>query len=99
MMRPTEGLNRWTRLVERQLNDGGSVGQFHAPVIKLTVEHFPLQPAALPAREVRILDRQLFQWRLVATHISRVERRYFTNQNADGPAITDDVMHRYDRYV
>src|SRR6185369_10250011 len=99
MMCPTIRLNGWTWFVERQLDDSGSVSQLRAPVIKLCGEHFTLQPTALPVREVRVLQRQLCQWRFFTTHISRVERRYFTNQDTDRPAIADDVMHRHQSHV
>src|SRR6185436_12647545 len=99
MKSATEGLNRWTRFVERQLDDSGSVSQLRAPVIKLCGEHFTLQPTALPVREVRVLQRQLCQWRFFTTHISAVERPYFTHQHTDGPAIADDVMHRHQSHV
>src|SRR5215216_859488 len=99
MMRPTVGLNGWTWFVERQLDDSGSVSQLRAPVIKLCGEYFTLQPTALPVREVRILKRQLCQRRFFTTHISAVERRHFTHQDTDGPAIADDVMHRHQCHV
>src|SRR6476659_4190444 len=99
MISTTIGLNRWTWFVERQVDDSGSLRQLRAPVIKLCGEHFTLQPTALPVREVRILDRQLCQRRFFTTHISAVERRYFTHQDTDGPAIADDVMHRHQSHV
>src|SRR5215218_322733 len=99
MMRPTVGLNWWTWFVERQVDHSWSIRQLRAPVIKLCGEHFTLQPTALPVREVRILKRQLCQRRCFTTHISAVERRHFTHQHPGGPAIADDVMHRYCRHV
>src|SRR5215213_504758 len=99
MKSATIGLDGWTRFVERQVDYSGSIRQLCAPVIKLCGKHFTLQPTALPVREVRILKRQLLQRRCFTTHISAVERRHFTHQHPDGPAIADDVMHRYCRHV
>src|SRR5262249_52605672 len=99
MISTTIGLDWWTWFVERQLDHSGSVSQLRAPVIKLCGEHFALQPTALPVREVSILKRQLCQRRFFTTHISAVERRHFTHQDTDGPAITDDVMHRHQCHV
>ena len=99
MISPTVGLNWWTWFVEREIDHSGSVSQLRAPVIKLCGKHFTLQPTALPVREVRVLKRQLCQWRCFTTHISAVERRYFTHQHPDGPPIADDVMHRHQCHV
>ena len=48
------------RAVGRQLQ-GRDAGEALAPVRKLLLEHLALQPAALPQRIVRILNRKLVQ--------------------------------------
>src|SRR6185503_5400302 len=81
MMSAAECLNRRARFVDRQVNESRRAGQLVTPVIKLRSKHIALQPVALPVCEVGILNRQLFERRLFAAHISGIERGHFANQD------------------
>ncbi len=52
-------LPRRTRAVRRQLQLRQGATQLVAPVLELLIQHFTLQPLALPQRKVGILDRKL----------------------------------------
>src|SRR5580700_11702270 len=53
---PGEGLNRWARAIGGQ-RELGQVGQLFFPVGELLLYVCPIQPLALPLREIRI-DRK-----------------------------------------
>src|SRR5690349_2289333 len=98
-MSATIGLDGWTRLVDREVNESRRAGQRRTPVIKLRSEHFALQPPTLPVCEICILNLQLCERRFFTTRISSIERRHFAHEDADGPTIANDVMHRYQHHV
>ncbi len=52
---------------------------------------------ALPEREVGVLDRRLGQRRGEALAIGLVERRQLAGDDAEGPAVGDEVVHRQQR--
>jgi hypothetical protein len=58
----------------------------------LLVEALAGQPAALPHREVRVLDRQVRQVRLAAAGVGTVEGAELAAEHAHRPAVRDDVV-------
>ena len=92
MERTAEALHRRARPVGGELHHRRP-GQPFAPVGELALQHLALQPAALPQREVGILQRQLRQRRGLALDEGVVEPRHFGHQDSPGPAIRDDVVN------
>src|SRR5580693_5151938 len=88
--RAAEALHRRARAVERQLEQGGSTRELPLPEIELSREPLPRQPAALPDREVGILDRQRSQRRGTAGEGGLVERAELGDQHAERPAVGYD---------
>ncbi len=64
-----------------------------APPGELLLEHGALQPLALPAREIRVLDRQLRERGRPAVRKRLVQRRQLAAHQPERPAVGDDVMH------
>ncbi len=62
----TEGLHHGTRPVGGQLQRLRRPGELLAPVCELPLQHFSLEPAALPGRVIGVLDGQLGQRRFMA---------------------------------
>src|SRR5689334_23373308 len=58
-----------------------------------------MQPAPLPQRVVRILNRQLRQRRRPACGERVVQRAQLTHEDSMRPAVRDDVMRRQQQYV
>ncbi len=77
----------------------GAPANCSAPVSELLFQHRPLQPLPLPNRVIRVLDRQLRQWRRCSGAERFVERRHFAHQNSHGPAVGDDVVQRAQQHV
>ncbi len=77
-----------TRPVGGQVERRGS-GERLAPVFDLSRQCLAAQRLPLPAGEVRILDRQLRK------RAARIKRGGLADQQADRPAVGDDVMHRH----
>ena len=59
MRGPIKRLNGRTRPVELHFENGRSARQFPAPIIELARQRAILQRAAVPKREVRVLNRQI----------------------------------------
>ena len=57
---------RRAETVGRKVERGGEAGQLLAPPGGQLVQHLSVEPAALPDREVRVVDRRLRQRRLAA---------------------------------
>ena len=90
--RAAVALDRRTRMVCRQLQGGRRPLQLAPPIAHLGFERLALQPAALPAAEIGILNRQLWQiWRLVAAE-GRIQGCKVADEDVDRPAVGDDVM-------
>ncbi|OEZ46371.1 hypothetical protein DUGA6_63690 [Duganella sp. HH105] len=83
-----------TRTVCRQGQQSRCACQVAMPVIELLLQHLTAEPLALPVCEVGVLDRQFRQWRWLLLDVCAVQRRHFLHQNADRPAIRDNVVHR-----
>jgi hypothetical protein len=63
------------------------------PVGHLPLERVTDQPAALPVREVAVLNRQLGQVGPGRVAARRVQRQQFPYEQADRPVGGDDVVH------
>ncbi len=87
------------RPVGRQIEHREPVGELLPPVGEPTLQHFALQPLPLPAREVRVLDRQFFERRRAALGEGFVDGRQLAHQHARRPPVRDDVMHRQEQRV
>ena len=73
----------------------GAPGQLLAPVGELALPApRRVSQLPLPGGEVGVLDRQLGQRRRPPRGEGRVERRQLAQQDADRPAVGDDVVHR-----
>ena len=86
-------LHRRPRPVGRQLQHRQAL-QTLPPVAELPLQQLPLQPAALPEREIRILHRQLRQRRPPPQRKRLVQLRQLLKQQPDRPAVANNVMHR-----
>ncbi len=91
-LRAVERLHGRAGLVGGQLQ-GGEAGEVLLPVAELLVQHFALQPLALPGGVVGVLDGQRRQGRGPALGEGLVEGGDFTHQHAHGPTVRDDVVH------
>ncbi len=85
-------------LVARQLQQGVRV-QPLAPVAELRVQRVALEEVALPRGEVRVLHGQRRQGRGPALGERGVERAELLHQQAQGPAVGDDVVHVEEQQV
>ncbi len=81
------------RPVGRQIQGGRHAGEAVSPVAELPLQLVPGQPAALPDREIGVLDGQLRQGRGAARHGGSVERRDLPHEHPHRPAVGDDVVH------
>ncbi len=63
-----------------------------APPGHLPLQRLVAQPAALPGRVVRVLERQRRQWRRQPANEGRVEQPHLAQEDAGGPAIRHDVL-------
>lgn len=63
------------------------------PVAELGVEQLSGEPLALPGSKVGILDREFRERRRQALSKGPIEVGEFADQDADGPAVADDVVH------
>ncbi len=86
-------LQCWTRMVGRQFQQCWRVMQVLAPEAKLTLQQWPIEPAALPHGVIGILDRQRWQGIGLALHEGGVQRAQFLHQQRHRPAIRNDVVH------
>jgi hypothetical protein len=58
-----------------------------------------LEVVSLPARVIRVLDGELGEWGGVAAREGRIESRQFTDEEAERPAVADDVMEGEEQEV
>src|SRR5690242_17287551 len=71
-----------------------TVAELLPPVLQLRLEHFALQPLALPHSVVCILNRQLRQRGFTAGAVRVIEHAQLAHEDAHGPRVSDDVVHR-----
>jgi hypothetical protein len=90
--RPAEPLRRRPRPVQRQREQPGSACQVLPPVGEMGREHLSLQPLALPAREIGVLNRQLRQRRGAPRRESGVQGGELGGEHAQRPAVGHDVV-------
>ncbi len=100
VQRALEARLRRTRPVARQLQSSRRrPGQLAPPVIQLPLQRFSLQPEPLPQCIVRVLQRQLWQWRFLSLAIGCIERADLPHQHAYRPSVHDYVVHRQQQNV
>ena len=80
------------RPIRRQLEDRGNAGQLPRPVRDQRGQRRVRQPALLPDRVVRVLDRQWGQW-IVAAPVAVVQRVEFLSEHGIRPLVAGDVMN------
>ncbi len=86
-------LQCWTRVVGGQFQQCWRAMQVLTPEAKLTLQQWSVEPAALPYGVIGILDRQRRQRIGLTLHEGGVQCTKLAQQDADGPAIGDDVVH------
>jgi hypothetical protein len=95
--------DRRPRPVVRQLLHLGGSGEHPPPVGELALQDLAGEPAALPAGEVRILDRQLRKNGLGVfvrgRFEGRVEGGQLAQHDAHRPGVGDDVVHHHREQV
>src|SRR5690606_28381350 len=79
---PAKALHARTRAVGRQLQRRRRARQLLLPVAELRLQRFTLQPAALPRRVVRVLQRQRRQPRTPPRDPARVQLAQLPQQHA-----------------
>ena len=90
---PSRGRDAWSRVIRGQGQGCWSSCQVLLPVSQLPLQHFPLQPVALPEGKVGILNGQVGQWRGLAERESRIEPGQFLKKKLERPLINHDVVH------
>jgi hypothetical protein len=93
MARAIHGLHGRPRLIRRQFQDARSAAQLLPPVTELPFQSFALQPFALPTGIVRVLNRQVGQWRWFRFREGVVQRHHLADEDAHRPPVAHDVMH------
>ena len=91
------GLHRRAGAVGGQFQNRRRAGQLLSPVGHLLFQEGTLQRLPLPLGVVGVLDGQLGQRGRLAGDKSGVESLQLVQQDADGPAVEDDVVHRQDQ--
>src|ERR1051326_7802826 len=99
LARAAEGLYRHSRPGSRKLENRRRTVQLPPPVIELRSQDVALQPVALPAREVGILNRQRRKSRTFSVCEALVERHQLTHQHTTGPRVRNDMMNAEEQYV
>ncbi len=92
-------LLRRTYTIRGQHQQCRRIEQSGLPVGALLVQYLAAQPASLPHRIVRVLDRQLRQRVCISLATARVERSQLARQHAHRPAIRYDVVHRQQQHM
>src|ERR1043165_4713102 len=80
-------------VVSRQFEDGRRARQVFSPIRELLIEDRALQPLSLPRRLVCILDREVLKRRGLAAGERLIEGGDLMDEDTDGPAVADDVVH------
>src|SRR5262245_20609849 len=80
--------------IRRQLEHVGRTGQVSRPVGELLTKPTALLPRPLPAREVRILKRELRQQRPPSGGKRVVHLTQLSQQDGAGPTVPYDVGNR-----
>ena len=91
--RAGECLNWRAGPVGRQGERRRRIGQARRPIVDVSRQDVPGEPLALPDRIVGVLNRQFGKRRWMARQVRRIAAFELPEQNADRPAIRDDVMH------
>ena len=92
-------LARRARAVGGQRQQHGGVGEVFAPPGGLGLQGGAIEGAVLPAGIVGILDRQRGQRIFLAQRKSPVQGGQFGAQDADRPAVGDDMVHGDEQHV
>ena len=99
MPRAVECLDQRPRPIGWQIKNRRNTFQLFLPVRQLAVQQFLFQPFALPNSIVGVLNRQLGQKRWRLRRETFIKRRQFAYQDAQRPAVADDVMSGGKNYV
>ena len=91
------GARQWTRVIGRQFQGRGRVGELLFPVVELPFDRLFLQPASLPYGKVRVLNGHLRQH--AGVQVFQIKVSQFAQQHVERPAVADDVMQREDQLV
>ncbi len=94
-----EGAGLGARPVGRQPQLGQIAAQPRTPVVQSVLQRRPVQLLGLPFRVVAVLDGQFRQLRGLARPAGPVGLGEFPEEDAQGPAVHDDVVHRQDEEV
>ena len=97
--RAAEALHRGTGLVRGQIEHEARPRQLVFPIRDLLLEHGPLQPGALPAGEVGVLNRQLGQRWTPRVRAVVVQLQDFLVNQLHRPLVGDDVVNRQQQPV
>ncbi len=82
-----------TRVIGGQFQQRRCAMQMCTPERELPLQQRPIEPAALPQAVVGVLDRQRRQRIGLALREGGIQRAKLAQQDADGPAIGDAVVH------
>src|SRR5215217_803701 len=99
MLRAAGALDERAWPIGGQIEYGQLTTQLLFPVCELRLDLDAFQPFTLPESEVGVLNRQLSEVRGTARSMSVVELSQLLEENAHGPAIRYDVVHRNDQIV
>src|SRR5256885_9851288 len=88
-----ESRGRRASPISRQFQSCWCPQKFLLPVGKLCVENFPNKPSALPNCEISILNRQLWQGRLIISAKGVIQHRHLTDKDAERPRIKHYMVH------
>ncbi len=86
-----------TRAIEGKVGDGRRAAELLPPVVDLAGERAGRERLPLPGGEVGVLDGELRQRRRPAAGKRLLERGDLASDDADRPAVGDDVVHRDQR--
>src|SRR5262249_26020560 len=98
VMRAAEGLDAGPGSVGGEI-EGRCAGEVVFPIAKLSFELSGVQPLALPEGEVCIVEGQRRERIGSIERKSLIERAELPDEDADGPPVGDDVMHREEEDV
>ena len=94
MTRATEGLDRRSRPVRREVEHLATMLELVLPVRKQALEKITLKSLALPQSKIGVLNRQPLQRRRLSGKKRAIELSKFSEQNTFGPTVKDNMVER-----
>ncbi|EAU64175.1 conserved hypothetical protein, partial [Stigmatella aurantiaca DW4/3-1] len=85
--------------IRRKLQNGRSPRERAPPIGELLVTDVSIEPAPLPRRVVRVLNRKLWERQRLPSHLRRVELRDLAHHDAERPAVRHDVVHHHQEHM